>query len=93
MHSSSSTKVPLLVGHQYECLILEPAGHIGRFRRVGYICFAPEYFEWSRMAFQDREHRLLEARDAMYEQFIHDDVPDTVCGPPDDENMYTVTLV
>jgi len=45
------------------------------------------------MAFQDREHRLLEARDAMYEQFIHDDVPDTVCGPPDDENMYTVTLV
>jgi hypothetical protein len=91
--SVSSTESSILDGLDYECLILEESGKLGQFRRLGYFKFRPLRYTYSDMSDEQWLKHRIHARDLLRKQFVHDNLPGSVCGVPDQTGRYEITLI
>ncbi|RYO55608.1 hypothetical protein AA0113_g8728 [Alternaria arborescens] len=89
----SSTESSILDGLDYECLILEESGKLGQFRRLGYFKFRPLRYTYSDMSDEQWLKHRIHARDLLRKQFVHDNLPGSVCGVPDQTGRYEITLI
>jgi hypothetical protein len=94
MTERASTKLSLLDGENYECLILKPSGRFNHFQRVGYVRFAPvSLATWTKTMTEQRENGRLYARNLLHKQFTDGEISASICGRPDHAGMYTISLV
>ncbi|KAI9656069.1 MAG: hypothetical protein M1821_005130 [Bathelium mastoideum] len=90
---TTSAKLSLLDGQDYEILILKETGQFGQFQRVSYLNLESVAYTSSHISNGQVMQPRGYARDLLYKHFAHSNIPDSICGRPDHAGLYTVTLV
>lgn len=96
LHANNGRRTPedtISDGRSHECLVLRFIGQCGKFERVGYIDFVQTLYQLDPETGAEYVDTQKFARDLLCQHFKSCSVPDKICGKPDEQMMYRVTLI
>jgi hypothetical protein len=82
---------PSVIPDMYECLLLQPTGVKGTFRRLGYVNFADQSYLSETGRFEKHEWEVMQQE--FVRKFQTSSIPPLMFHEVDNNMMFTITIV